>query len=540
MSKSKSSSAQRRALISVYDKTGIVEFAKELVNLGYSIISTGGTAKILVENNIPIIPIQEITGNPESFDSRMKSLSFQIGSGILFKRSNPKHVQEAKKLNIKPIDLVVCNLYPFEQTSAKKNVKFDEVIESIDVGGPTMIRAAAKNFKDVLVIVDPNDYQLIFEHFTRHSGKPKTHPESDSGVASLPGMTNKQLAAKAFNHLSFYDSQIARYLSSEIFPQEITIPLRKIRDLRYGENSHQQAALYVKPNSNSPMGRLEKLWGRDLSLINASDINAGLDSVRLFKTPAAVVIKHNNPCGIALGKDAEESLDRAINADPESAFGGIIVLNASMDLKTAHIIASFKNKRKGNIDIIACPQIKQNALDFLKSIRKSMGIYTFGKIPQESNDSYNIKWIDGGLIVQTPDADIEKSFSKWEVVTKKQPSAKQTSQMKIAWKFISRIKSNAILVVDKNLPMTRGIGSGQTSRIRSVKLALEQAGRFAQGAILASDSFFPFDDSVKLAVKQGITAIVQQGGSINDKASIKAADDAGITMIFTHRRAFWH
>lgn len=518
----KSASPQKYALISVYDKTGIVDFAKQIIEQGYSIISTGGTAKILAENNIPVTPIQEITGNPESFDGRMKTISFQIESGILFDRTNKKHVKEAEDLKIKPIDLVVCNLYPFEQTSAKNNVKLDEVIESIDVGGPAMIRAAAKNFKNVLVIVDPSDYSMLLR----------------SNI--LQGKETKELAAKAFAHLSFYDSQIAKYLSTQLFPNELTIPLRKIQDLRYGENPHQQAALYVKPQTNSPMSKLEKLWGRDLSLINVSDINAGLESVRLFKTPAACIIKHNSPCGIALGKDTKEALKRAVEGDPESAFGGIIVLNNTMDIKAAKIIGVFKDQGKGNIDIIACPKINDDALDYLQKVRKNMGIYTFGKIPKGSNDLQNIKWIDGGLILQTPDNNIDKCFSKWKVVTKKKPNKKQLEQMKTAWKFISRIRSNAILVMDKNLPMTRGIGSGQTSRIRSVKIALEQAGKYTIGGILASDSFFPFDDTIKLAVKHGITAVVQQGGSINDITSIKAADKAGITMVFTNQRAFWH
>ena len=243
---------------------------------------------------------------------------------------------------------------------------------------------------------------------------------------------------------------------------------------------------------------------------------------------------------MALGKLTKEALVRAIEADPESAFGGIIVVNKKFDMKAAKIIASFKDERRANIDIIACPLIDQDALEFLKKIRKSMGIYTFGKILKKSNETQNIKWIDGGLILQTPDNDIEKSFQKWKVVTKKKPTKKQLEQMKIAWKFISRIKSNAVIIVDKNLPMTRGIGTGQTSRVRSVKIALTQAGKYTIGGILASDSFFPFDDAIKLAVKHGITAVIQQGGSINDKASTEAANKAGITMVFTNRRAFWH
>lgn len=507
---------EKYALLSVFDKTGIVDFAKQLSSLGYKIISTGGTAKILQENGIQIIPIQEVTGNPESFDGRMKTISFQIESGILYDRTNPSHVKQAEKLNIKPIDVVVCNLYPFEK---------EQSVENIDVGGPTMVRAAAKNFENVIVVVDPNDYEKVVNTLEKPTIELK-----------------KELAAKAFAHLSFYDSQVAKYLNNELFPQEITLPGRKLHDLRYGENPHQKAAMYFEPNTNSPLKNLKKLWGRELSLLNVTDINAGLASVRLFDPqkdgPAAVVIKHNNPCGIALGKTTQEALEKAIEADSESAFGGIIVLNTDVDIETANVIANFKDEKHGNIDILAAPNIKTDALEFLTKIRKSMGIYTFDQIPK-SIAKYDTKIIDGGFILQTED-DVLGGFDNWEVVTEKKPTEAQMKQMKLAWKFISRIKSNAIIVIDKEQPMTRGIGTGQTSRIRSTKIALEQAGKYAQNAILASDSFFPFDDGVKLAAQYGISAIVQQGGSINDKASIAAANEAGIPMVFTHRRAFWH
>lgn len=504
------------ALLSVYDKTGIVDFARSISTLEYEIISTGGTAKVLLENNIKIIPIQEITKNPESFDGRMKTISFQVESGILFDRSNSSHIKQVKALNIMPIDIVVCNLYPFEEK---------QTIENIDVGGPTMIRAAAKNYQHVIVITNPRDYDKVSSAL------------SSAGVSKAK---RKKLAAKAFAHLSFYDSQIAQFFEKDLFPEEITIPGRKTITLRYGENPHQKGCVYMLCNTNSPLKNLKKEWGRELSYVNLTDINAGLESVRLFKEPCAGVIKHNSPCGLGIGKDPSESLKRAIDSDPESAFGGIIVLNRTMDLKAAHVIGEFKNTRHANIDIVAVPRIEKNALSYLSKLRKSMGIYTFGKIPAKRSHDRGIKWIDGGFIVQTGDNDIEKGFKDWEVVTNKKPSARQMEQMKIAWKFVSRIRSNAIIVLDKKLPMTRGIGSGQTSRVRSTKIALVQAGKFAQGGVLASDSFFPFDDSVKLAAKHRIAGIVQQGGSINDKLSIEAANKAGISMVFTHRRSFWH
>ncbi|MDP3998841.1 MAG: bifunctional phosphoribosylaminoimidazolecarboxamide formyltransferase/IMP cyclohydrolase [bacterium] len=516
------------ALVSVFDKTGVSDLVKVLVSLGYKIISTGGTAKTLTEANIPVIPIQEITGNPESFDGRMKTISFQIESGILFDRQNPSHCREAKKLGIKPIDIVVCNLYPFEQTIAKRGVLLGDAVENIDVGGPTMVRAAAKNFGNVLVVVDPWDYPKLIKAL-----------KADKVTDKM----RKELAAKAFAHLSFYDSQIARFLGKgQLFPKELTIPGRKTISLRYGENPQQKAAFYLEPNSPSPLGKLQKLWGRDLSLINLTDINAGLESVRPFNPRrdgvAAVVVKHNSPCGIALGSSSAQALGLAIEADPESAFGGVIVLNHILDLEAAKIIAAFRDKQKGNIDIIAAPKVKSAALKLLQAVRKSMGIYTFGSIAGE--EKLNTKWVGGGFILQTADNVAKDGFLKWRVVTKKKPTRKQLEQMKIAWKFITRIRSNSVIVVDKDLPMTRGIGSGQTSRFRSTKIALAQAGKHVKGAILGSDSFFPFPDSVKEAAKYGIGAIVQQGDSINDQASIDEANRVGIPMVFTGRRAFWH
>lgn len=517
--------AKKYALLSVSDKTEIVSFAKEIIKAGYEIISTGGTAKELQNAQIPVIPIQDITGNPESFDGRMKTISFQIESALLYDRNNPKHLKEAKELKIPQIDIVVCNLYPFEKTVADKKVSYKKAIENIDVGGPTMIRAAAKN--GLIVVIDPSDYELVSKNL---NGK------IDSGIVQY-------LQAKAFDHLAFYDSQIAWYLRTKThevsFPKEITIPGRKLVDMRYGENPHQKGAVYTRPNVLTPFNNLTKHWGRDLSLINVTDINAGLESVRLFSEPAAVIIKHNNPCGIALGENAAEALSRAIEGDPESAFGGIVVLNKPMDLAAAKVIGGFKDAKRGNMDIVAAPHIKENALEFLQKVRKSMGIYTFGDIPADA-DEWNLKSIDGGFVLQTADIDIDESFKQWQMVTKKKPTKSQLLQMQTGWKFITKIKSNTILIMDKSIPMSRGIGSGQTSRIRSTRIALDQAGKFTKGGLLVSDSFFPFPDSVELASEHGISAIVQQGGSINDKLSIEAADKKGIAMVFTGRRAFWH
>ena len=505
------------ALLSVYDKTGISDFAKVLTKLGYKIISTGGTLELLKKDGLDVIPIDEITGNPrDSFDGRMKTISFQIESGILFDRKKPSHIEEAKKLNIPQIDIVVCNLYPFEEKPG---------IETIDVGGPTMIRAAAKNYQNVLVIVDPKDYARIAVIL-----------ENDKVTDEL----RQELAAKAFYHLSFYDAQIGKYFSKDKFPQEVTIPLRKTNVLRYGENPHQQGALYLIPNTNSPLSKLKHLWGRELSGTNIGDMYAGIETVRQFKEPAACVIKHLSPCGIATGKDAQVALDRAVKADPVSAFGGVIVLNKPMDKRAAEIVATYKFEKEGNIDIVAVPQILDEALELLKKVRKSMGIYTFGEIPTSRTEKYDVKWFAGGVLLQTYDDNVEGSFKNWKVVTKNKPTKKQLEFMKFGFKAVKAVRSNAVLVVDRDIPMTRGIGSGQTSRIGATKIALEQAGSLSKGGILISDSFFPFDDSVKLAGEYGISAILQQGGSVNDKASIEAADELGMPMVFSGRRAFRH
>lgn len=505
------------ALLSVYDKSGISDFAKVLIKNGYAVISTGGTYEALKKDGVDVIPIDEITGDPrDCFDGRMKTISFQIESGILFDRLNPNHVNQAINLSIPQIDIVVCNLYPFEKQPS---------IETIDVGGPTMIRAAAKNWHNVLVVIDPSDYEKVAKAIV--DGK-------------VDDRLRKGLAAKAFYHLSFVDCQIGNFFSDEKFPQELTIPIRKTNILRYGENPHQMGALYLMPNTNSPLSKLKHLWGRQLSGTNIGDIYSGLETVRQFKKAVACVIKHLSPCGIATGQDAREALDRAVQADPVSAFGGVVVMNKKMDEPSARVIATFKNEKEGNVDIVAVPDITDKALQTLKKVRKSMGVYTFGEIPKNRTERWEIKYFSGALLLQDFDDNVEDSFRNWVVVTKKKPTDKQLEQMKFGFKAVKSIRSNAVVVVDKDIPITRGIGSGQTSRIGATRIALDQAKSFAKGGILVSDSYFPFDDSVKLAEKYGIEAVAQQGGSVNDKASIDAVNKAGISMIFTERRAFRH
>lgn len=515
----------RYALLSVSNKTGIVDFAKVLTDLGYRIISTGGTAGTLTESEIPVIPIQDITGNPEAFEGRMKTISFPIEGGVLFDRTKPDHVAQAQQLGIPQIDIVVCSLYPFEATIAKQNVTIKEAVENIDVGGPTMVRAAAKNHENVLVIVDPADYPRIAEAL-----------QKDKVTYEL----RKELAAKAFRHLAFYDAQIARYLGSEQFPQELTIPVRAEKELRYGDNPGQKGVMYLFPwATESPMAHLKRLTGRESSATNITDIDAGLRVVRLFREPAAVVIKHNTPCGIALGETHAEALMRTLEADPESAFGGVVVLNGPMTREAAQAIDSFKQSGRGQMDVVAATGIDDETLEFLKSIRKSTGIYTFGKLPPRREGKILYKAIDGGFILQTEN-NPEASYPNWKVVTNTKPSEQQLTQMRFAWKCLSRIKSNTVIVVDPLIPMTRGIGTGQTSRVLATEIALARAGQFTKGGILASDSFFPFPDSVQLAGEKGIASIIQQGGSINDRASIEAANELGITMVLTGQRLFWH
>lgn len=516
----------RYALLSVSDKTGIVDLARIIDRAGYRIISTGGTAKTLTDAGLSVIPIQEITGNPESFEGRMKTISFQIEGGILFDRTKRTHVKEADELGVPQIDLVIANLYPFEKTIANPQTRDDEIIEQIDVGGPTMVRSGGKNHKSVLVVVDPKDYERVGEAI--RSG-------------NIDKEFRRELSSKAFGHLSFYDSQIREFLDTgEGFAEELTLPGRKGMDLKYGENPHQRATVFFEPNTNSPLSKLTKVGGgRESSATNITDINAGIEAVRMFgKTPAAVVIKHNTPCGIALGETASEALRRAIEADSQSAFGGIVVLNKPLDMKSALVLEQFKEEQ-GQMDVISAPSISPKVLEKIIVLRKNAGIYTFGEIPMERSQRYQVKPIDGGFILQEWD-DSKTDIRDWKVATKIAPSRKQLELMKFGWDGARRMKSNTIVIVDRNIPMTRGIGSGQTSRIASVEIALVQARRHAIGSILISDSFFPFKDSVEMAVNAGVGAILQQGGSRNDQESIDAADEAGIPMVLTGRRAFWH
>jgi phosphoribosylaminoimidazolecarboxamide formyltransferase/IMP cyclohydrolase len=515
--------APRYALISLSDKTGIEEMADAVIRSGFTILSTGGTEAVLRAAGIPVTPAAKVTGNPECFGGRMKTISFQIEGGILYDRDSRSHNVEALRHRVPRIDLVVCNLYPFGATVARSRTSLRQAVEQIDVGGPTMIRSAAKNFRHVLVVVDPSDYREVIRMLRRKQ---------------VPLSFRRVLAAKAFGHLSQYDAVVARYLSKEQFPYHYSLPLEMHLPLRYGDNPDQQAVLYRATGTQSPIFSMQRVSGRELSATNVTDVDAGLRVVSLFEEPAAAVIKHNTPCGIAAGTSVSLALTRSLDADPESAFGGVVVTNRPFDTSCVRAVGRFKEEGRGQMDIIAAPGFSGDSAAMLSAIRKTTGLYAYGT-EYRIREPLLLKHIAGGMVVQSGN-DPEDSIPRWTVVSRKKPTLRQRNQMRFGWKCVSRIRSNTVAVIDGTLPMTRGIGSGQTSRIRATRIALEQAGSHARGGVLVSDSFFPFDDSVKLAEQAGISAIIQQGGSVRDADSVRAADRAGIAMVFTHQRLFWH
>ena len=517
-----------RAILSVYDKTGLVEFAQGLAGLGVELFSTGGTKRSLEEGSVSVRGIEELTGFPEILDGRVKTLHPAVHGGLLARRDLPDHRAQLERHGLGYIDLVVVNLYPFMATISKPNVSLEDALENIDIGGPTMLRAAAKNYPSVTVVSDPEDYGAVLNALR------------DEKVDQA---FRRNLAAKAFQHVAFYDTVISQYLRdpADLFPQELTLAFQRQQVLRYGENPHQQGALYREPlvgYSSLVVG--QQALGQQLSLCNLNDLSAALETVRDFLgRPAAAVIKHATPSGFAFGSTLAQALEKAIHADATSAFGGIIGLNQELDVETARVIAAFKEQESSNIDAIVAPGVAAEAVDLLRKTRRRMILYTVPTLDSLPATSKNLKYIPGGILYQ--EANVRPvDTSGWKDVTKVAATEEQRRAMKDAWTLLRRIRSNTILVWDGVEGVTLGIGSGQTSRVGAAKLALEQAGERARGAILASDSFFPFQDTVELAAQYGIGAIVQQGGSINDKASIEAADAAGIPMVLTGERAFWH
>ena len=508
----------KTALISVSNKEGIVEFAKGLQKLGIKILSTGGTAKLLEKSNIPLTLISDYTNSPEMMDGRVKTLHPKIYGGILASRSNRSHMNEMKKYKIEPIDIVVVNLYPFEEAVAKK-ASFEEIIENIDIGGPALVRAASKNFEDVLIIVDPADYQNILGSLKNKK---------------INNELKQNLALKAFEHTARYDTIINQYFDDKFgkgkFPDILNLSFKKKQDLRYGENPHQKAAFYKDPFIDKCcITSARQLHGKELSYNNILDMENALQLVKEFEEPVAAIIKHNNPSGVAARKKIDEAFKAALDADPLSAFGSIVALNRPCDRKTALKMKEFF------IEVVLCPKFNEDALKILKE-KKNIRLIEAASVTQPCPGYFMTK-VSGGLLVQTRDY-TRISEKNLKIVSRRKPTKKEVEDMLFAFKVSKHVKSNSIVFAKNNT--TVGIGAGQMSRVDAAKIAAAKAGKSAKGAVMSSDAFFPFRDGVDEAAKAGITAIIQPGGSIRDKEIIEAANERNIAMVFTGIRLFWH
>ncbi|ETI70662.1 bifunctional phosphoribosylaminoimidazolecarboxamide formyltransferase/IMP cyclohydrolase [Neobacillus vireti] len=510
---------KKRVLISVYDKSGVSEFAKELVSLGFEIISTGGTKKMLQEQGIPVLGVSDVTGFPEILEGRVKTLNPYIHGGLLAKQNDAEHQKQLAEHGIEPIQLVCVNLYPFQQTIENPDVTVADAIENIDIGGPTMLRASAKNHQYVTVVVDPSDYETVIAEL-KAEGETKLE-------------TRVKLAAKVFRHTAAYDALIADYmtnLAAEATPEKLTVTYELKQTLRYGENPHQQAVFYQKPlGSSFSIAYAEQLHGKELSYNNINDADAALQIVKEFTEPAAVAVKHMNPCGVGIGKTGYEAFTKAFAADPISIFGGIIAFNREVDAETASKLHEIF------LEIIIAPSYSDEALEILAA-KKNLRLLTI-PFSDAKKSERKLTSIEGGLLVQEQDL-FTLDDAEIKVATKRQPTAAEWEALKLGWKVVKHVKSNAIVVANED--MTIGIGAGQMNRVGSAEIALKQAGKKAEGAALASDAFFPMDDTVEAAAKAGITAIIQPGGSIRDEDSIKKADEYGIAMVFTGVRHFKH
>ena len=508
----------KTALISVSNKEGIVDFAKGLHSLGIRVLSTGGTAKLLRGNKIPVTQISEYTKSKEMMDGRVKTLHPKIFGGILASRNNKKHMKELKENKIEPIDIVVVNLYPFEETVGKK-AGFHEIIENIDIGGPTLVRAAAKNSEDVIIVIDPADYKNVL-------GALKNKKISNE--------LKQNLALKAFAHTARYDTIINQYFNDKFgkgkFPDILNLTFRKKQELRYGENPHQQAAFYKDPFIDKCcITSIKQLHGKELSYNNILDMENGFQLIKEFEEPIAAIIKHNNPSGVAAREYIDEAFSAALAADPLSAFGSIVALNRACDKKTA------EKMKECFIEVVLCPKFNNDALQILKE-KKNIRLMEAASVTKPCPGYFMTK-VSGGLLVQTRDY-TKISEKNLKVVSKRKPTKKEIGDMLFAFKVTKHVKSNSIVFAKGNT--TVGIGAGQMSRVDAAKIAASKAGKRAKGAVMSSDAFFPFRDGVDEAAKAGITAIIQPGGSIKDKEVIEAADEHGMAMVFTGIRLFWH
>lgn len=513
---------KKRALISVSDKTGIVEFAKELDKLGYEIVSTGGTAKAISEAGIKVLNVSDVTGFPECLDGRVKTLHPNIHAGVLAMRSNPEHMKQLEQLNVHPINIVAINLYPFKQTILKENVKLEEAIENIDIGGPTMLRAAAKNYQDVAVIVDPADYAVVLEELKAGS--------------EVSQKTKFKLAYKVFEHTSHYDTLIARYLrdqiGEELFPETLSLTFEKVQEMRYGENPHQQAVFYKEVGHNiGALTSAKQLHGKELSFNNINDTNGALDLLKEFDEPTVVAVKHANPCGVGSADTIYEAYMKAYEADPVSIFGGIVAANREIDAKTAEEI------NKIFVEIVIAPSFSHEAMNILTQ-KKNIRVLELKDIHKKYPvGTFDMKKVGGGLLVQEIDNQL-LDMDNIQYVTEKKPTEQEMKDLLFAWKLVKHTKSNAITLAKNNQSV--GVGPGQANRVTAARIAINYAGDKAKGAVMASDAFFPFPDCVEEAAKAGITAIIQPGGSIRDQESIDACNKYGIAMIFTGMRHFKH
>jgi phosphoribosylaminoimidazolecarboxamide formyltransferase/IMP cyclohydrolase len=516
----------RRALLSVSDKTGLVDFARTLAARKIELLSTGGTAKLLIDHGIPVTEVSAYTGFPEIMDGRVKTLHPRVHGGLLGRRGIDDAVMA--KHDIPPIDLLVVNLYPFAQTVAKPDCTYADAIENIDIGGPAMVRAASKNHESVTVIVDPADYATVSGDL-----------DANAGATSID--TRSRLAAKAFAHTAKYDTMVSSYLlnregnAADTFPATLPLVYEKIQDLRYGENPHQQAAFYREPGvKGSCVANATMLQGKELSFNNIADTDTAVECVRVFNEPACVIVKHANPCGVATAVSLADAYDRAYRTDPTSAFGGIIALNRELDAETALAISG-----RQFVEVIAAPSVSAEAAKVLAG-KQNVRVLVVGPLNLNCPSEFEYRGVVGGLLVQSRDTALAQPET-FKIVTDKKPTPTQYADLWFAWRVCKYVKSNAIVFARDG--MTIGVGAGQMSRVYSTRVAALKAkdeGLTVEGSAMASDAFFPFRDGIDVAAEYGITAIVQPGGSKRDEEVIAAANEHGMTMVFTGMRHFRH